>query len=215
MNNNTTNVILQTNNYRIIQKVKGTATGLTVLGFGGSFRPLIENARSEMLRNANLIGYSRAVINETVEINYKYFVVIMLTTINVSAYVIEFTDGNSMQQSMQQYERPQNTQLQITQPQQTGSNFSATQSQTQLRDSQPQQGIQVSGWYFANASNGMPTKTNVMLIVQRRDVGQGFPQYLVLSIDGRSPGQSTVASYDNNRGAYVFQWGNTAYYFTM
>ncbi|MDL2308634.1 hypothetical protein LJC68_05835 [Bacteroidales bacterium OttesenSCG-928-B11] len=90
LNNHTTNVVLQENNYKIIQKVVGEAKGMSVLGFGGSFKPLIEQARNNMLASADLIGKSRAVINETVEVNNKSFVVVGFKTVTVSAYVIEF-----------------------------------------------------------------------------------------------------------------------------
>jgi len=93
LNNSTTNVVLQTNNYKIIKKVKGEATGLKVLGIGGSFKAKVEEARSKMLFSANLIGKSRAVINETVEVNNKFFVLFGLRTVTVSAYVVEFTDS--------------------------------------------------------------------------------------------------------------------------
>ena len=92
VNNSITNVILEKNNYKIIQKVKGTASGTSVFGIGGSFKPLVERARAEMLENAGLIGTSRAVINETVEVNTKVFVVAVVKTVTVSAYVIEFTE---------------------------------------------------------------------------------------------------------------------------
>jgi hypothetical protein len=92
MNTNATEVVLQGNNYTVVQQVKGSANGVTVLGFGGSFSPLIENARSEMLSSANLVGGSRAVINEIVEVNNKTFVVFSLKTVTVSAYVVEFTE---------------------------------------------------------------------------------------------------------------------------
>ena len=93
VNNHTTNVVLTKNNYKIIQKVKGTASGTSVFAIGGSFNPLIERARAEMLESAGLIGASRAVINETVEINNKSYVGIVNTkTVTVSAYVIEFTE---------------------------------------------------------------------------------------------------------------------------
>jgi len=94
LNTSATNVILQSNNYKIVQKVKGNANGLWVLGFGGSFSPMVERARSEMLEKADLIGASRAIINETVEINHKFFLLFGIKTVTVSAYVIEFTDAN-------------------------------------------------------------------------------------------------------------------------
>ncbi|MCL2289237.1 MAG: hypothetical protein FWC34_00810 [Bacteroidetes bacterium] len=86
-------MVLQTNNYKIIKKVTGTATGTRVLClFGGYQRPLVEKARSQMLESANLIGKSRAVINETIEVNNKFFLVVGFKTVTVSAYVIEFTN---------------------------------------------------------------------------------------------------------------------------
>jgi hypothetical protein len=74
--------------------VKGAASGTTVFGIiGGSFRPLIDRARTEMLENAGLVGSSRAVINETVEVNNRSFIGIVTTkNVTVSAYVIEFTE---------------------------------------------------------------------------------------------------------------------------
>jgi len=90
-NSNTTKVVLQSKNYKVVQKVQGSASGLKVLGFGGSFKPLIANARSEMLASADLVGKPRAVINEMVEVNDKRFVVFQVKTVTVSAYVIEFT----------------------------------------------------------------------------------------------------------------------------
>ena len=94
LNNSTTNVVLQTNNYKIIKKVEGTATGTRILClFGGFQRPLVEKARNEMLKSANLIGKSRAVINETIEENNKFFLLVGFKTVTVSAYVIEFTDS--------------------------------------------------------------------------------------------------------------------------
>lgn len=91
MNTNTTKVTLQDNSYTVVQKVKGTSTGLSVLGFGGSFQPMIAQARADMLSSADLTGSSRAVINENVEINEKFFVFFRKRVVTVSAYVIEFT----------------------------------------------------------------------------------------------------------------------------
>ena len=56
LNNSTTNVVLQGNNYKIIQKVAGKASEMTVLHLSGVFKRLIAKARSEMLASANLIG---------------------------------------------------------------------------------------------------------------------------------------------------------------
>jgi len=94
-NSSTTKVVLQGDNYKIVQQVQGKASGIVVLGFGGSFNPLIADARSKMLESADLIGKSRAVINETVEVNDKIFVVCKVKTVTVSAYVVEFTGAAS------------------------------------------------------------------------------------------------------------------------
>jgi len=123
MNSNVTNVVLQDNNYKIIQKVQGQASATYIFGIpvagvvGGGFKPLIAKARNDMLRNVNLVGYSRAIINETVEVNDKFFLLFGIKTVTVSAYVIEFTSNNSIQQqSTQQIDtQPQHIQQESTQ----------------------------------------------------------------------------------------------------
>ena len=95
------------------------------------------------------------------------------------------------------------------------------QAQAQLRGSQTQQsnqtqqGIQVAGWYYKNPQYGNQTKTTVRLTVQRRETGQVYPQYLILSIDGQRQSATPIATYDRNTGLYVFNWGNTKVYFNM
>jgi hypothetical protein len=91
LNQNTTQVVLSRNNYEIVKKVKDRASGLSIFGIGGSFGPLIAKARAKMLEKANLVGSSRAIINETVEVNFKnFFIIVNMKTVTVSAYVIEF-----------------------------------------------------------------------------------------------------------------------------
>jgi hypothetical protein len=93
VNSNTTLVVLKSNNYKVIQKVSGTASGVTFMGVGGEFRALVENARGDMLRSAGLIGSSRAIINETIESNFNHYLgIIHVKTVTVSGYVIEFTE---------------------------------------------------------------------------------------------------------------------------
>ena len=91
---NNTSVVLQDNNYKIVQKVRGEAQADYIFYFGG-FRKngLIEEARSNMLENANLVGSSKAVINETVETSMTTFAGIYSNVkITVSGYVVEFTE---------------------------------------------------------------------------------------------------------------------------
>lgn len=90
-NKNNTEVVLQGANYTVVQKVQGTADSWIVFGFGGSFKPLAAQARANMLASADLIGKSRAVINEVVEVNDKFFVVCSKKTVTISAHVVEFT----------------------------------------------------------------------------------------------------------------------------
>ncbi len=92
VNNHATEVVLSKKNYKIVSRVEGSAHGISVFGFGGSFHPLVAQARADMLQNAGLEGTSRAVIHETVESNYKSFVVSSVNTVTVSAYIIEFTE---------------------------------------------------------------------------------------------------------------------------
>ena len=91
---NNTNVVLQDNNYKIVQKVRGEAQADYFFYFGG-FRKkgLIEEARAEMLESANLVGSSKAVINETVETSLTTIAGIYTNVkVTVSGYVIEFTE---------------------------------------------------------------------------------------------------------------------------
>ena len=87
-------------------------------------------------------------------------------------------------------------------------------SQTQ-QNNQTQQGIQTVGWYYLNPQYGNPTKTSVRLIVQKRETGTVHSQYLILSIDGKTPHQSTLAFYESSTGLYVFNMGSTKVYFNL
>ena len=91
---NATNVVLQDNNYKIVEKVSGDSQANYLFYFGGIRKKgLIEVARAEMLENANLVGSSRAVINETVETSVTSFLgVYNYVKVRVSGYVIEFTE---------------------------------------------------------------------------------------------------------------------------
>jgi len=237
-NNNVTNVVLQSNNYKIVGKVKGTASGLWVLCFGGSFSPLVDNARSEMLKNADLIGHSRAIIDETVEVNNKFYIILGYKTVTVSAYVVEFTDTNNMPQrptrrenirsqeieQPQQLQRPEQPQRperperpeQLQRPeqpqQQTNVDSYNTQPQTQLKDLQSQSSIQVSGWYYTYSPDGNNAIVPVNLTVQKRDTGN---EYSILSVNGEKQKQATVAFYNKDKGLYDFNWGNTLISFSM
>ena len=93
-NQNLTNVVLQSSDYKVVAKVRGDAEAKYFLVFGGlRTKGLIEEARAEMLENANLIGSSKAVINETVEYSSESILGIYNTKkVIVSGYVVEFTE---------------------------------------------------------------------------------------------------------------------------
>jgi hypothetical protein len=86
-------VQLSGNNFKVIDKVMGTAEVTYILGIGGlDTRQLYQNAYSAMQDKANLTGSSKAIVNVITEEHlggvppfyYK-------RTITVSGYVIEFT----------------------------------------------------------------------------------------------------------------------------
>lgn len=73
--------------------MKGEASNqYFLLIIGGGKRALVEKARAKMLQNANLVGSSRAVINETIESHWIFIGVGIQYTVTVSADVIEFTE---------------------------------------------------------------------------------------------------------------------------
>lgn len=88
-----TQVQLNSNNYKVIDKVSGSADVTYILLIGGLDKTqLYENAYSAMLAKANLVGSSKALINLVTEEHVGglppfYF----KRTITVSAFVIEFT----------------------------------------------------------------------------------------------------------------------------
>ncbi|MGI6478147.1 MAG: DUF6567 family protein [Salinivirgaceae bacterium] len=92
-NNHVTQVVLSKNNYVVIDSVRGESEAIYVFGIGGFLKEaLIAEAKADMLSKADIIGGSRAIINETVEIKHSLFPVIRLYKVTVSGHVIEFTE---------------------------------------------------------------------------------------------------------------------------
>jgi hypothetical protein len=90
-NNNNTNVELNQKNYKIVDYVKGDANCTYIFGIGGlSKDALVEKARSEMYRNAQLKGEARAITNIAVDTKYSIFPIIRRMTVTVSGHVVEF-----------------------------------------------------------------------------------------------------------------------------
>ena len=93
LNNYTTEVVLAKNNFKVIDTTWGEAQAMYICGIGGlSRRALVAEARADMLLNAKILGSSRAVINETVEIRHTFFPFVRLFTVTVSGHIIEFTE---------------------------------------------------------------------------------------------------------------------------
>ena len=92
-NNHTTEVVLSKKNFKVIESVQGKSQAMYVFGIGGlSKKAMVAEARVKMLSKANIIGSSKAVINETVEIKNSFFPVVRKYEVTVSAHIVEFTE---------------------------------------------------------------------------------------------------------------------------
>lgn len=92
-NQNATEVHLSGNNFKVIDQISGSSEDSYVFLIGGmKKRQLYENAYSAMMRKANLLNGSRAIINVMTEEHISGFAPFYIKrTITVSAQVIEFT----------------------------------------------------------------------------------------------------------------------------
>ena len=92
-NSLSTNVVLNQSNFEVIEQVSGSATATYVFGYGGNkIDAIIQNARSNMLRQVDLLGSSRAIANEVVETKIQFIVypIVVKVTATTSAHIIEF-----------------------------------------------------------------------------------------------------------------------------
>ena len=95
-NNHVTQVVLSKNNYVVIDSVRGESEAIYLFGIGGFLKEaLIAEAKADMLSKADIIGGSRAIINETVEIKHSLFPVIRLYKVTVSGHVINLQNKKS------------------------------------------------------------------------------------------------------------------------
>ena len=92
-NQNITQVHLSGNNFNVIDQVSGSSEVSYVLAIGGmNKRQLYENAYAAMLKKANLLNGSKALINVMTEEHVSGFAPFFVRrTITVSAQVVEFT----------------------------------------------------------------------------------------------------------------------------
>lgn len=92
-NIHSTEVVLSKKNFKVVSSVKGEAEASYLFGIGSiTKKALVEEARTKMLEKANLIGSSKAVANETVELTHTFFPFFRKYNVTVSAYIIEFTE---------------------------------------------------------------------------------------------------------------------------
>ena len=92
-NQNATEVHLSANNFKVIEQVSGSSEASYVFAIGAmNKKQVYENAYSAMLKKANLMNGSKAIINVMTEEHFSGFAPFFVRrTINVSAQVVEFT----------------------------------------------------------------------------------------------------------------------------
>jgi PBP1b-binding outer membrane lipoprotein LpoB len=92
-NQNATEVHLSGNNFKVIDQVSGSSEDSYIMAIGGmKKRQLYENAYSAMMKKANLLNASKAIINVMTEEHVSGFAPFFIRrTITVSAQVVEFT----------------------------------------------------------------------------------------------------------------------------
>lgn len=93
LNQNATEVHLAGNNFKVVDQVSGSAEVSYVFLIGGTKkRQLYENAYSDMMKKANLMNSSKAVVNVMTEEHFSGFAPFFVRrTVTVSANVVEFT----------------------------------------------------------------------------------------------------------------------------
>lgn len=92
-NHNLSQVQLSSNNFKVVDRVTGSAEVQYIVAIGGlRKKQLYERAYSDMLAKANLLNSSKAVVNILTEEHYTFITPYYIRRIvTVSANVIEFT----------------------------------------------------------------------------------------------------------------------------
>ncbi|MDR1200817.1 MAG: hypothetical protein LBL58_04175 [Tannerellaceae bacterium] len=91
-NVNNTEVVLSERNFRVVSNVQGTSETFYIFGLGGmSKSAMIADARAQILQQADMIGKSRALVNEIVEEHNLFILIYNRRKITVTAQLIEFT----------------------------------------------------------------------------------------------------------------------------
>ena len=86
-----TTVELSQNNFKVVDRVSGSAYANKILGFGISNEKLYNDAFSQMVKNADLKGGAKALVNVATDVQFSKYVLWSRKTVTVSADVVEFT----------------------------------------------------------------------------------------------------------------------------
>jgi type III secretory pathway lipoprotein EscJ len=92
-NLNQTQVVLQSNNFKVIKKVEGSASATYILGIGGlGKKGLVSAARKDMYDNSGIVG-SQVIISEHTEWKTSNLIPYVWgrAVVTTSGYLIEFT----------------------------------------------------------------------------------------------------------------------------
>ena len=93
VNNQVTSVELSEKNFTVVDMVRGESSALYIFGIGGLDKNgLVAEAKAKMLANAGLVGTSRAVVNQTVEVKHTFFPFVRKFDVVVTAHIVEFTN---------------------------------------------------------------------------------------------------------------------------
>lgn len=92
-NLHSTDVVLTKKNFKVIDAVYGEAKASYFLGFGGiTKKALVAQAKANMLAKANIVGSSKAIINETVELTFSRILFVRKYKVTVSGHIVEFLE---------------------------------------------------------------------------------------------------------------------------
>lgn len=90
-NSNTTTVELSQKNFKVVDYVTGESACTYVFGLGGLGKnALIESAKADMYKKANLTGSARAIANISVDIKHTTIFFVQKIDVTVSGHVVEF-----------------------------------------------------------------------------------------------------------------------------
>lgn len=92
VNGANTNVVLQKNNFKVVENVSGDATDTYWFFIGGFKQTLVAKAKQNMIEKAKLEGTSKAIINVTLEEHNKFMFIYVKRTVIVHGTVIEFKE---------------------------------------------------------------------------------------------------------------------------